>query len=248
MQFGLEYASLFHVLIPAFDRLGLPFPLGGTSNHIRRVALERVGGWDPYNVTEDADLAFRLAADGGQIGSINPPTQEEACHRLRPWFKQRSRWIKGYIQTWKVHMQSPLQGGWRRALMLQLTLGLSLLSIAFYAPVMLGFLLWSVAQMSGIVSEGVAPIYLTALGLSLGCGMMVGAIGAVRMGKPRLLLSVLGMPLYWLLLFPPFIQALWELRTRPYYWHKTEHGVTGARPINTDRLEPAAWTRKPTSS
>ncbi len=247
-QFALEYASLFHVLIPAFNRLNLPFPLGGTSNHIRRSALETVGGWDPYNVTEDADLAFRLVAREGHIGWIKPPTQEEACHRLGPWFRQRSRWIKGYIQTWQVHMQTPFAGGWRRAVMLQVTLGLSLLSIAFYAPVMMGLLLWTLAYALGVVSEGVDPIYLYALGFSLACGMVVGALGAARMKRRRLWLSVIGMPIYWLLLFPPFIWALWELRTRPYYWHKTEHGVTGARPQTTDVTEPTQWTPKPTSS
>ena len=243
-QFGLEYAGLFHVALPAFQRMNLPFPLGGTSNHMRRDALERVGGWDPYNVTEDADLAFRIAAQGGQIGWIAPPTQEEACHRIRPWFRQRSRWIKGYIQTWRVHMGSPLSGGWRRALTLQLTLGLSLLSVFFYAPVMVALALWLLAQALGVVSLGVPPLFLGALGFSLLCGMAVGALGAWRAGKRDLLWSVATMPVYWLLLFPPLCRAIWELRTNPYYWHKTEHGVTGARPKTPSS---APWTPAQTS-
>ena len=229
-QFGLEYAGLFHVLLPGYDRLGLPFPLGGTSNHMRRDALERVGGWDPFNVTEDADLAFRLAGHGHRIGWIAPPTQEEACYRMRPWFRQRSRWLKGYMQTWLVHMNAPLSGGWRRAVMLQLTLGLSLLSIASYAPVMLVLGLWAAAHQIGVVHASLPPLYLGALAFSLLSGMTVGALGAVRAGKPELLGHVPLMPLYWLLLFPPLLQALWELRTNPFHWHKTEHGVTGARP------------------
>ena len=75
-QFTLEYAALFHVWVPFLVRLNLPFPLGGTSNHMRRSALEAVGGWDSHNVTEDADLSFRLAAHGHNIGYIHPPTQE----------------------------------------------------------------------------------------------------------------------------------------------------------------------------
>ena len=243
-QFGLEYAALFHVLLPAYDRLGLPFPLGGTSNHMRREALEAVGGWDPFNVTEDADLAFRLAGRGGRIGWIAPPTQEEACHRLGPWFRQRSRWLKGYMQTWRVHMNAPLSGGWRRALMLQLTLGVSLLSIAFYAPVMTFMALWAGADAIGIVDAPLPPVFLGALGFSLASGMAVGALGALRAGQPRLLLHVPLMPLYWTMLFPPLLRALWELRHAPYHWHKTEHGVTGARP---DEPSPESWTPAPTS-
>ncbi|WP_298913027.1 glycosyltransferase family 2 protein [uncultured Algimonas sp.] len=229
-QFGLEYAGLFHVMLPLFDRLGLPFPLGGTSNHMRRDALEQAGGWDPHNVTEDADLAFRLSAQGGTVGWIDLPTGEEAVSRLHPWFKQRSRWLKGYIQTWMVHMNAPVTGGWRRALMLQLTLGLSLLSVAFFAPVMLGLGLLGLAKLIGVTDAAIPAIYLIALGFSLFCGMAVGALGAVRSGRRRLLWSVPFMPIYWLILFPPLIQALIELQIRPFHWHKTEHGVTGAPP------------------
>jgi cellulose synthase/poly-beta-1,6-N-acetylglucosamine synthase-like glycosyltransferase len=250
-QFGLEYASLFHVLLPFYQRLGLPFPLGGTSNHMRRSALDAAGGWDPHNVTEDADLAFRLAAQGkrrgGRIGWIDSPTQEEAVARLSPWMRQRSRWLKGFLQTWLVHMNSPLAGGWRRALMLQLTLGASLLSIFFFAPVvvLLGLLL--LANGLGVTSASVPGVYLVTLGISLLCGMAVGALGAVRAGKPHLLRHVPFMPVYWLLMFPPLLQAIAELRTRPFHWHKTEHGVTGAPPSLTPDTPPP-WTHSSTSS
>ncbi|GHA94691.1 hypothetical protein GCM10009069_17080 [Algimonas arctica] len=142
---------------------------------MRRSALETVGGWDPFNVTEDADLAFRLVANGGGIGWIHLPTQEEAVSRLRPWFKQRSRWLKGYLQTWLVHMNAPLSGGWRRAVMLQVTLGLSLLSVLFFAPVMTGLALYEGARLMGIMEATIPAIYLLALGFSLLCGMAVGA-------------------------------------------------------------------------
>ena len=219
---------------------------------MRRGALERVGGWDPFNVTEDADLAFRLAQGVRRIGWIAPPTQEEACHRLGPWLRQRSRWLKGYMQTWLVHMNAPLSGGWRRVVMLQLTLGVSLLSIAFYAPVLLFLGLWSVGHAAGVVEAELPRVFLGALGFSLLSGMAVGALGAWRSGQRRLLWHVPFMPLYWLLLFPPLLVALWELRSNPFHWHKTEHGVTGARPDDPDDpsapSDAAPWTPAPTSS
>lgn len=228
-QFTLEYASLFHVLLPAFDRLGLPFPLGGTSNHIRRDALIAAGGWDPYNVTEDADLAFRLGHHTGagrhHIGWISPPTQEEAVSQLKPWLRQRSRWLKGYMQTWRVHMGEPIKGGWRRALMLQLTLGLSLLAVFFYAPVLIGLALFLLSGAVGLHDHAVPYVYIGTLIFACLCGMASGAIGALRSARPSLLKHVPLMPIYWALLFPPLIRAAWELRTNPFYWHKTEHGT-----------------------
>ncbi len=190
---------------------------------MRKSALDAADGWDPYNVTEDADLAFRLAVGRDRIGWIAPPTREEAVAKLRPWMRQRSRWLKGYLQTWLVHMNAPLAGGWRRALMLQLTLGLSLLSVGLYAPVLVVLAGFSLTH-----PGAVQPIYLVALVYSLLCGMAVGVLGALRAGKPRLLLHVPFMPIYWVLMFPPLLRALWELQTNPYYWHKTEHGVSAA--------------------
>ncbi|MGB6229729.1 MAG: glycosyltransferase family 2 protein [Litorimonas sp.] len=227
-QFAMEYDGLFRVLLPFYDRLGLPFPLGGTSNHMRRSAVERVGGWDAFNVTEDADLAFQLAGERNGIGWIDAPTLEEAVSTFRPWVRQRSRWLKGFMATWRVHARHPLARGWRRGLMLHLTVGATLLSIPFYAPVLFYLVAHSVAWMLGIVDQGTPSVYLWTLGFSAMCNMAVGALGAVRAGRPDLLRHVPFMPLYWLLLLPPFYQAAVEMRTRPFHWHKTEHGVTDA--------------------
>jgi len=98
-QFRLEYAAHFEVLLPAFARWRLPFPLGGTSNHFKAEPLRSVGGWDAYNVTEDADIGFRLAAAGYQLATIDPPTLETAPASLAQWGPQRARWIKGHLQT-----------------------------------------------------------------------------------------------------------------------------------------------------
>lgn len=229
-QFTLEYAALFHVWVPFLVCLNLPFPLGGTSNHMRRKDLEFVGGWDAFNVTEDADLSFRLAANGYQIGYIHPPTQEEAVSIFSSWKLQRARWIKGYIQTWDVHMACPFApGGWMgllRFLTLQITLGITLLSILFYTPVVMGLpvialILWWVS-----IPLDIGMIYSLTFIFSISIGCLIGGIGAHRAGKPRLIRSVLGMPIYWLLLFGPAIRAISELKSKRFHWHKTRHGVS----------------------
>ena len=111
-QFAIEYAALFDVQMPMLSALGWPFPLGGTSNHFRVDELRYVGGWDPFNVTEDADLGFRLARFGYEARAVASVTYEEANVALANWIAQRTRWLKGFLQTWLVHMRNPVRT-WR---------------------------------------------------------------------------------------------------------------------------------------
>jgi cellulose synthase/poly-beta-1,6-N-acetylglucosamine synthase-like glycosyltransferase len=233
-QFALEYAAQFHIWIPLMARLGLPFPLGGTSNHILRGPLEAIGGWDSHNVTEDADLSFRLAANRYDIGYITPPTTEEAVAKLKPWIAQRTRWMKGFLQSWLVHMDQPLApGGMRglkRQLTLQLTLGTVLLAGLLHTPICAGLVVWAGYHFLAEGHFGLPDIVYISMGLGYGSGICLGIAGALRTKKPQLLLSVCLMPVYWLLLFVPAWRAVSELSTRPYYWSKTEHGLSNMTP------------------
>ncbi len=124
-MFTLEYSYWFDYMLPGLDRLGLPIPLGGTSNHFRTDVLRELGGWDPYDVTEDADLGVRASARGYRVGVVNSTTYEEANKAYGNWIRQRSRWIKGYMQTVLVHLRSPVQLG--RTLGLKQVLGFLML-------------------------------------------------------------------------------------------------------------------------
>lgn len=247
-QFGLEYAALFHVWVPFLSALNLPFPLGGTSNHMRRTALDAIEGWDSYNVTEDADLSFRLAAIGWQLGYITPPTQEEAVSDFKAWHFQRARWMKGYMQTWQCHMRAPFApGGFRgfaRFFTLQLTLGLTLVSALFHLPVMAGVGIYCFHQYLAGQAIQIPMPFLLSLAISYGAGMMIGAVGALRAGKPALLLSVPFMPLYWFALCAPTLRAFWELRRNPFHWHKTEHGVSPPATLKP-AIEDLTYTHEP---
>jgi glycosyltransferase XagB len=101
-QFAIEYCVQFDALLPSLARLGLPLPLGGTSNHFRTEALKEVGAWDPFNVTEDADLGLRLARRGWRTSVIGATTWEEAPVGLADWLPQRTRWLKGWMQSLKT--------------------------------------------------------------------------------------------------------------------------------------------------
>ena len=241
-QFAIEYAALFHVWVPFLATLNLPFPLGGTSNHMRRSALDAIKAWDSYNVTEDADLSFRLAAQNWQLGYITPPTQEEAVSSFKAWHYQRARWMKGYIQTWQCHMRAPFAPGGHRGILrfftLHLTLGLTLISALFHLPVMVVALGYVLTQHVTAQPIAIPMPFLISLAISYGAGMLIGAIGALRAGKPRLLLSVPFMPIYWLALCTPTVQALCDLRRNPFHWHKTEHGVTPATTLKQTASTP----------
>jgi len=248
-QFGLEYAAHFHALLPIYDRMGCPLPLGGTSNVFRRDALDAVSGWDAFNVTEDADLGLRLARSGWQSGLIEPVTLEESPISLSAWITQRSRWLKGHAITWLVHMRDPrgfVEGaGWRAQISLQMILLANVLSALLHLPitfvVLTGFVL---APHTGHpVSYG---LWLTTLAYF--ASMACAVTGARRAGfRPRII-HVLSMPLYWMLQLPAALKALHELPRKPYLWRKTQHGVSTAdrtlpdvidhhsRPDGRDRL------------
>ncbi len=102
-------SALFRRLLPALGFYRLPLPLGGTSNHFRTALLRASGGWDPFNVTEDADLGMRLCRMGYRSSTLTLPTYEDAPTEFRVWLAQRTRWYKGWLQTWLVLMRQPLR-------------------------------------------------------------------------------------------------------------------------------------------
>ena len=222
-QFAIEYAVQFRAILPLLARLGLPLPLGGTSNHFRREALEAAGGWDAYNVTEDADLGFRLARLGYRSGVITPPTLEEAPEHTSPWIRQRSRWLKGYIQTLAVHLRHPLALSPGAAFSLAMTIGTATMSALLHGP--------AIIALTGLAASGMIRLTLPAAGflcLGYAASMVCGVAAIHRAGLQTRCIDVARIPLYWPLQTIAAIIALVELRIRPYFWAKTEHGFTRA--------------------
>ncbi|BAR99019.1 glycosyl transferase [Blastochloris viridis] len=229
--FAGEYAGQFDVLLPMLVAQRLPVPLGGTSNHFRLATLRRVGGWDAFNVTEDADLGIRLARFGWRTGLIASTTWEEAPSRLPAWLRQRTRWFKGWMQTYLVHMRQPrrLVGelGWLGFASFQLTVGGTVLS-ALVHPL---FALLFVAQLAGGLRAQHGALELVLAGLTTAT-LVAGYVGSATLalaGLTRRGLIGIGwvfafQPLYWLLLSAAAWRALWQLAVNPFGWEKTEHG------------------------
>jgi cellulose synthase/poly-beta-1,6-N-acetylglucosamine synthase-like glycosyltransferase len=222
-QFALEYAAQFEIILPALARLGAPFPLGGTSNHFRASTLAALGGWDAWNVTEDADLGFRLAAQGYAMGILRTPTWESAPTSFRDWLPQRSRWVKGYMQTWGVHTRSPLKGGLRRAVTLQATLGLAILSAFAHGPVLLACIAETLIEFSEHRATSVPAVDLALLVSGWGGAILAMSSGAKQAGRHMTLWDGALAPVYWALQSLAALQAAGQLCTRPHHWNKTSH-------------------------
>lgn len=222
-QFAIEYASLFEVTLPAMSGLGLPFPMGGTSNHFRASWLRRVGGWDAHNVTEDADLGFRLWRAGGTLGVIQRPTYEPPPGGLDAWLPQRTRWLKGFMQTCGVHTRSLHGLGWRGSFALLMTVGASLGAAAVHAV----SLAWLAALILVAAAAGLEPraslTSLAVLALGTVAAWISAWIGARRASLPYRLGDIAMAPLYWSLLSLAFFHALVRLFYEPFAWNKTRH-------------------------
>ena len=240
-QFTIEYTALFDCLLPTLERLRLPVPLGGTSNHFPRALLDEVGAWDPFNVTEDADLGIRLARRGWLVGVLDSTTWEEAPETFRSWLSQRTRWLKGWMQTYLVHARQPLRAarelGFVRFAGMHILMGGLILSALvhpwFYA-------LLAADGIFGILSAAdyaLPPVFwwIGIFNLVSGyvTGVGLGCVAVIRRRRWRLAASALLMPLYWLLISVAAYRALAQLVTAPYRWEKTEHKArTPASPTN----------------
>ena len=229
--FTTEYSMWFELLLPGLDADGAPIPLGGTSNHFITERLRDLGAWDPYNVTEDADLGIRLHKAGYRTAMVDSTTLEEANSDLKNWIRQRSRWIKGYIQTYLVHMRNPVkllsQSGVKGFISFQLLVGgtfIFLLNPIFWALTTIFFI-----TQAGFI-QALFPtfvFYLAASMLFVGnfVFLYLNVAGSIQRGLFGLAKYALLTPLYWGLMSLAAWKGFFQLITNPFYWEKTTHGL-----------------------
>jgi len=243
--FGIEYLMWFRFFLPGLIRLGAPLPLGGTSNHFRRDTLHEVGAWDPHNVTEDADLGIRLHRAGYRVGVLQSVTEEEANSDFINWAKQRSRWYKGYLQTWLVHMRAPRRL-WREVgpagfvgfnLFVGGTPLLALINPIFWTLTVA----WFIGRPAFVAALFPAWVYYP----SVACWLFGNAAVAyanvlvVRAARrPALTMAALLSPLYWIMMSVAAVKAFWQLVSSPFLWEKTTHGLD--RPLTVVQVPRAS--------
>jgi cellulose synthase/poly-beta-1,6-N-acetylglucosamine synthase-like glycosyltransferase len=230
--FVAEYAGQFDLFLPGLAALGLPLPLGGTSNHFRTKVLRALGAWDPHNVTEDADLGFRLARFGYRSTTIASTTYEEAPVQFGNWLRQRTRWMKGWIQTWAVHMRAPLQL-WREigpggVLALNLIVGGNVVTALAYPLLLIAGLTSLAGALAGLptlIPDRPSTLHWLTIAAGLLSTVVVGLLGLARRRQWRHAAVLALTPLYWLCLSLAAWRALAQFVWCPFHWEKTEHGV-----------------------
>lgn len=228
--FSIEYFLWFNYLIKGLAYLKLPTPLGGTSNHFRVNIIKELGFWDAYNVTEDADLGLRIYLNNYKTYLIDSTTFEEAPTSLDNWLYQRSRWIKGFIQTFFVFLDIKKDFSFNNIIS----------NIIVYILVGLGpynfFVLpWLILK----IGVSITNPYLTAI-MVVNCFLImiysycstICMLYDIRsMSSFPLKFSTLNIiislfyPIYWILHIIASYRALFELCIIPFKWNKTEHGI-----------------------
>ncbi|MFS3129001.1 glycosyltransferase [Nocardioides sp. Bht2] len=231
-MFAVEYAHWFEAMLPGMDDSSIPLPLGGTSNHFHTDRLRELGAWDPFNVTEDADLGLRASVMGYRVTVIDSTTGEEACSQTAAWIRQRTRWIKGYIVTAAVNTRNPIQFArdvrWRGVVgMVGLILATPLAFLVY--PISLGF---SLATYVGVQAIGLdLPSWVVAssvITMVFGNLLMIStaAVAATWRYNWRIGVFAIFSPIYWLLHSFAAWRAAYQVIGDPHRWEKTPHGLT----------------------
>lgn len=238
--FTIEYSMWFDLFLPGLDASGAPVPLGGTSNHFRRHLLESLGAWDPFNVTEDADLGVRLYKAGYKTAIIDSTTFEEANSQVGNWIRQRSRWVKGYIQTWLVHMRHPItflnDVGLKAFLGFNLTIGGTFLGFLLNPLYWLLTAIWFLTEWN-VVQQTFPPAiyYIGAINLFIGnfAYTYMNVAGSLRREFYDMVKYALLSPIYWVLMSIGAWKGFIQLIHKPFYWEKTVHGLDKGMPNMT---------------
>lgn len=233
--FTAEYSLWFDLVLTGLQSLNAPIPLGGTSNHFRTKDIKKLKGWDSFNVTEDCDLGLRLAKNGLKTSMVNSTTLEEANSDIKNWFHQRGRWIKGYIQSYFVHVRNPKEfiqkASVRDFVLFQIIVGGKIMSL-FINP-----LLWAITIIYfafrptvGNIIESFFPAPIFYIGiLSLVFGnflyLYYYMIATIKRQHFTITKYALLVPIYWLFMSIAAWDALYKMIVSPHYWAKTIHGL-----------------------
>jgi cellulose synthase/poly-beta-1,6-N-acetylglucosamine synthase-like glycosyltransferase len=233
--FTVEYGTLFDIVLPGQNEVDLPLPLGGTSNHLRTQELRQLGGWDPWNVTEDADLGLRLYRAGHRTRMLDSMTLEEACARPAAWTRQRTRWMKGYLQTWAVHTRTRAVP-FRSRLAVHLVVGGNPTNAALLPAMLVALALIQTPWWPGppSLATPLAAAALVAVASSVLAQIIVGWLAVVSLGRRDLASAVPTLPIYALMISAATYRAAWHVVRCPQRWEKTPHGLSG------DDTDPAA--------
>jgi len=231
--FCTEFSFYYDMFLPGLQKSDFPIPLSGHSVHFRHEAIKKIGAWDPYNVTEDCDVGIRMFRRGYRSGIINSFSKEEATNSIVAWVKQRTRWMKGFIQTSLVHLRHPFRlarelGGWKNFSVFLLTIPGTVFVNVLNLITWIMFIIWIVYHPPVIKALYPQPILFIS-GLSFMIGGFIftylNLLGAYKRGRFSIVKYALLTPIYWLMLAFATVRAVFQIISDPHSWEKTTHGT-----------------------
>ncbi|MEO5360646.1 MAG: glycosyltransferase [Nitrospirota bacterium] len=219
--FFLEYKFWYSYYIPYLSKKNYPIPLGGTSNHFKKELLLSLGGWDSFNVTEDADLAVRIFKNGGKVAILDSETREKAPSKIPNWVRQRTRWIKGLLQTSLVHSRKQVSLPLIKYFVFCFS-GITLPANLLIFPLLV-FLIKNPIHKQIVLSLAKSG-FLFSFGITI-------IMNFALMNKLRLksIIRILfpGIIMYWVLYLWSGLRAFYQLLTKPHHWEKTDNSING---------------------
>ncbi|MDZ5761537.1 glycosyltransferase [Lyticum sinuosum] len=228
--FSLEYAMQFNYLMPAMTQSGIFVPLGGTSNHFTSHALKKLNGWDIYNVTEDADIGMRISLLGWKIAMINSVTLEEAPISMKAWIKQRTRWFKGHMQTFLVHMRKPTETykklGIKGFINFVSLMGIATFGVAFILPGIISYVGSIYLDSLFTYNQRLILLSLSSFNLIFWIISVYSSFNIIRKEININLFIFIIIIIYFIMHLIAAVRAIIELIFNPHYWDKTQHGVS----------------------
>jgi cellulose synthase/poly-beta-1,6-N-acetylglucosamine synthase-like glycosyltransferase len=224
-MFSIEYCVWFRHLLQGLDYFKVPIPLGGTSNHFKVEILRDLLAWDPYNVTEDADLGIRIGIYGYKSKMLDSSTDEECLTDIASWLFQRVRWIKGFIKTYIIYIKNRPNNNIKNDLATHF-----FIFLPTYNFMVLPWLLWFGFYHYEII--WLRELFHIALLQSLFFNYFVAIYVIYENYKDgsevdmRDIMAIFLWPFYFILHTIASYIAIWELVIDPFRWNKTKHGTS----------------------
>lgn len=223
----LEYYFWFKSRLHFHAKEGM-IPLGGNTVFFTRSLVERLGGWDETNLTEDADMGIRISAMGEPVRVVYDDryvTKEETPPTLGHFIRQRTRWSQGFLQTVKKGNWLELPGFWKKFLALY-TLGFPSFQavLATYVPI-------SVYMMLATKLPVPVAMLLTVPFYFLVAHYVISVVGLYEFAsahhlkpswKTPLVMALSYIPYQWVLAYAALRAFIREIRGINN-WEKTKH-------------------------
>ena len=234
-DYAFWFGTRFYGMLRHVKKKRLPISLAGTSYFIKTDLLKELGGWDPTNMTEDAELGMRLYGYGHKVDLIDTDTFEEAPRKFFKttteggWMNQRTRWARGFLKTVRDLKTMPYSR----------TDKLKMYYTLLFSPVfpLINLLGYPIMAYSALNKPDEIPLWLNTLSnvnsvwLGLFYYMSVRGL-AETIGKDlkstEEKIKTYGkyaatlLP-YWVLQALPVVNAIKQEITEPIYWDKTDH-------------------------